>query len=52
LIVYDRAFTAKVRRIQTGYEEKSTHLDQEELAKRPVLTRFKENVALLIGPLL
>jgi len=52
LIVYDRAFTEKVRGIQAGYEENSSHLDQEELAKRPVITRFKENVALLIGPLL
>ena len=52
LFVYDRVFTEKLRAIQSGYERDSSHVDLEELAKRPMIKRFKENVALLIGPLL
>ena len=39
-------------RIQADYERQSRLLDLDQLAKRPLIKRFKENVALLIGPLL
>ncbi len=52
LFIYDRVFTEQLRAVQAGYETKSSNLNLEELAKRPVIKRFKENVALLIGPLL
>lgn len=52
LFIYDRDFAAKIRAIQDRYEQLSTAIDRQELAQRPVIKRFKENVALLIGPLL
>ena len=52
LFVYDRHFTATLRELQAGYERLSLRLDREKLARRPAFKRFKENVALLIGPLL
>lgn len=52
LFIYDREFTTRVRAIQAAYQKQSKQLDLEALAQRPVIKRFKENVALLIGPLL
>ncbi|MBE0583098.1 MAG: cardiolipin synthase [Desulfofustis sp.] len=52
LFIYDRDFSMTIRRIQERYEQLSTKIDRTELAQRPVIKRFKENVALLIGPLL
>ena len=52
LFIYDRDFATLIRQIQVGYELQSTKVDRTELAQRPVIRRFKENVALLIGPLL
>jgi cardiolipin synthase A/B len=52
LFIYNRDFAAEIRTIQERYLQLSTNIDQRELAQRPVIKRFKENVALLIGPLL
>lgn len=52
LFIYNSSFTRDIRKIQADYERQSTLLDLEQLAKRPQIKRFKENVALLIGPLL
>ncbi|MEE4167236.1 MAG: cardiolipin synthase [Desulfocapsaceae bacterium] len=52
LFVYDRGFTGLLKQLQKKYQMKSTILDHKKLAKRPAIRRFKENVALLIGPLL
>ena len=52
LFIYDKRFSDKIRTIQARYEDQAKELDVEELNRRPVINRFKENVALLIGPLL
>ncbi len=52
LFIYDRGFTGQLGQLQKKYELSSTLLDHKKLAKRPAIRRFKENVALLIGPLL
>ena len=52
LFIYDRSFTEQLRQVQKQYEQESNLLDHKKLAKRPAIRRFKENVALLIGPLL
>jgi len=52
LFIYNRSFTRKLRAVQAQYEKESTTLGYELFAKRPVIKRFKENIALLIGPLL
>lgn len=52
LFIYDRSFTDRVRAIQSEYINQSSPVDLEEFSKRPMINRFKENVALLIGPLL
>jgi len=52
LFIYDRSFADKIRTIQARYEDQSTQIEQQELERKPVINRFKENVALLIGPLL
>lgn len=52
LIVYDQEFTTKLRKVQHRYESQSIQPDPQEIMKRPLIRRFKENVALMIGPLL
>jgi cardiolipin synthase len=52
LFIYNSSFTAKIRAEQKHYQSKSQHLALEDLSDRPVTVKFKENVALLIGPLL
>ncbi len=52
LFIYDKEFTQKLRSIQRSYEDLSKELDLSRLAKRTVITRVKENISLLIGPLL
>ncbi len=52
LFIYDKVFTKKLRDIQSTYEEKSHELDLSLIDSRTFVTRFKENVALLISPLL
>ncbi len=52
LFVYDRGFTDRIRTIQAHYEDQSGEVELTEFESRPVINRFKENIALLIGPLL
>ncbi len=52
LFVYNETFTKKLRRIQASYEKKSHELDLNLIDSRTFITRFKENIALLISPLL
>jgi len=52
LFIYNDDFTEQLRYVQKKYEQESTILDHRKLAQRPAIRRFKENVALLIGPLL
>lgn len=52
LFIYNRAFTTKLRQQQKLYEQESRHLSLNDLSARPLIQKFKENVALLIGPLL
>jgi cardiolipin synthase len=52
LIIYNAAFTEQLRAIQDRYLTQSYRPDRNALASRPVIKRFKENMALLIGPLL
>jgi len=52
LFIYDRQFTQRLRDVQKKYQQGSTILNHSKLAKRPAIRRFKENVALMIGPLL
>ncbi len=52
LFIYNKTFTEKLRGIQAVYEQQSQELDLSLIDSRTFITRFKENVALLIGPLL
>lgn len=52
LIIYNRDFTTTIREKQKQYEQQSHHLSLKDLSARPLTVRLKENVALLIGPLL
>lgn len=52
LFIYSQAFTLELRKVQANYEEQSRTLHLEDLADRSSLTRFFENAALVIGPLL
>jgi len=52
LLIYSSEFTDKMRTLQKDYELQSQHLQLHDLASRPLTMKFKENVALLIGPLL
>ena len=52
LFVYNREFTEKLRSVQRQYEMESRTLVYEQFRKRPIIKRFKENISLLIGPLL
>lgn len=52
LFIYNRQFTQKIRDKQKQYEQQSLHLALSDLSARPVTVKFKENVSLLIGPLL
>lgn len=52
LFIYNSNFTTKLRTEQKHYERQSQHLALADLSARPVTVKFKENVALLIGPLL
>jgi cardiolipin synthase len=52
LFIYDRGFADKIRTIQAQYEDRSEEVQLDDIESRPVINRFKENVALLIGPLL
>jgi cardiolipin synthase len=52
LFVYDSGFTKDVRAMQTQYIEGAEMMNLVEWRKRPVVQRFVENTAHLIGPLL
>ena len=52
LFVYNTEFTRRLRNLQQQYEDQSVPLDRSTLTNRSGLERFKENLALLIGPLL
>ena len=52
LFIYNRDFTGELRQLQRSYEEQSLRLDIATISQRSRIERFKENLALLIGPLL
>ncbi len=52
LFIYDRDFASRLRTILARYEDQSREIELRDLERKPVINRFKENVALLIGPLL
>lgn len=52
LIIYNKDFTISIREKQKQYEQSSRHLALQDLSARPLTVKLKENVALLIGPLL
>ena len=52
LFIYNKQFTTKVRELQQSYLLNAKKIDCEIFTRRPFRERFKENVALLVGPLL
>lgn len=52
LIIYDTHFCRDLQTLQLGYISSSLRLDEEAFAGRSHFEQFKENAALLIGPLL
>lgn len=50
--VYDREFTRQLRSVQHRYISESKLLDRGDFDKRSFFLRFKENCALIVGPLL
>lgn len=52
LCIYNKGFTGELRKLQQRYEEHSQPIDIAILSQRSRIERFKENLALLIGPLL
>ena len=52
LAVYDRLYTAELRKLQQSYIDRSDSLTIEELRSRSAIRRFVENTARLVSPLL
>lgn len=52
LFIYDRDFTLNLRKLQQTFTERAKPLNTDRFSSRPFLTRFKENCALIVGPLL
>lgn len=52
LFIYNREFTAHLRDLQQQYIEGASPVNQETYQHRSLMQRFKENTALLVGPLL
>ncbi len=52
LFIYDQEFTRRLHRLQQHYIQGSQLLDYADYKKRSFGQRFKENTALLVGPLL
>jgi cardiolipin synthase len=52
LFIYNRGFTSKLRSLQQEYIAGSIPVDLETYQQRSFASRFKENTALLVGPLL
>lgn len=52
LFVYCKTFTDQLSRVQQDYLDQSVPLDLEDFSTRNALEKFKENVLLLVSPLL
>ncbi|SDO83002.1 cardiolipin synthase [Desulforhopalus singaporensis] len=52
LFIYCRTFTRELKSIQQGYLAESTLLDLKQFRQRTKVEKFKENLLLLISPLL
>lgn len=52
LFIYDRQFTSHVRQLQMNYIGNATEIDCERFTGRHFGERLRENIALLLGPLL
>jgi cardiolipin synthase len=52
LFIYDHKFTSKLRNLQQEYISGAHPVDHDLYQRRSLGQRFKENVALLVGPLL
>lgn len=52
LFIYSQDFTRELRDIQQGYIKQSYLLNLDQYKQRSKIEQFKENTALLIGPLL
>ena len=52
LLLYDQKICRRLRDLQLHYMESAHDLDLKKFAARGPLERFKENVVLLVGPLL
>jgi cardiolipin synthase len=52
LAVYDAAFTGQLRDLQNSYIAASTAMDLARWERRSMLTRFGDNAARLLSPLL
>jgi cardiolipin synthase len=52
VVVYDDAFTRSMRRLQHSYLADSDRIDPNAWARRGAMTRFTENLANLVSPLL
>ncbi|WP_028585528.1 cardiolipin synthase [Desulfogranum mediterraneum] len=52
LLIYDQESACRLRELQQSYLKGARQIDCERFAKRCWAERFKENAALLVGPLL
>jgi cardiolipin synthase len=52
LFIYDQEFTSRLRNLQQQYIMGAYPLDYKTYQQRSFIQRFKENTALLVGPLL
>ncbi len=52
LAIYDSNFTNELRQLQQDYLDQSEMIDSENWSHRPVISRFGEKAARLMGPLL
>lgn len=52
LFIYDQEFTGRLRNLQQQYIAGSYPVDHDTFQHRSFVQRFKENAALLVGPLL
>jgi cardiolipin synthase len=52
VLMYEREITESLRKIQTGYIEKSVRLDKSQWAKRNVIRQYAEGAVSLMSPLL
>ncbi|MBW2056452.1 MAG: cardiolipin synthase [Deltaproteobacteria bacterium] len=52
LFVFDRDFGSRLRALQQGYADRAVPIDLETWRRRPAWSRFVENAAQLLSPLL